>query len=441
MTKRKRAQRREVAEHRDSFNQWCRENLRKKEREHEEWIRHARDIYPKINRPALVELFDKDWSRSGVGYPNWFEIFARVLKSRKRKQEYKDRLRNLVLTICDKAPGVIILEYNICCVLLASEEWVRPLDKWKPKGKSRHTHYRSLIDHLLVRYPVPLHFYELVGANHRGWNGMSFFARVAGGEKITRCFDGSILKHPRIPMTKRMCHHLMQFEDEIDFLCCVRKAQVMALGGDEELAKKLSWSFLGREIFKDEEFWLSVIRWFCGQSEFDHNLIGPLLDYIKAKHDGDDGFSMKGRTIRSLARDMEEWHRQLALADKLTDLKFKQSGFREGTWELEGQHGGKRQKFVWTIREIMSPKVLHAEGRLMKHCVYSYARDIQKGTTSIWTLKRNEERMLTVEVLTNSKKIVQARGKCNRPPKKYELSVLGRWARENGFVMDVNRYW
>lgn len=126
---------------------------------------------------------------------------------------------------------------------------------------------------------------------------------------------------------------------------------------------------------------------------------------------------------------------------KLTRFNFKSSGFNEGAWEMEGQHGGKRQKFVWTIKELMTSEDLHAEGKTMKHCVYSYASDIQKGSSSIWSLRRNEGRLLTVEVLKRTKKVVQARGKCNRPPKKYELSVLGRWAKENGLVMDVNKYW
>ena len=49
--------------------------------------------------------------------------------------------------------------------------------------------------------------------------------------------------------------------------------------------------------------------------------------------------------------------------------------------------------------------------------------------------------MLTVEVLKGSKRVIQARGKYNRAPKKYEMNVLNRWARENGLGMDVNKDW
>ncbi len=441
MARRQHAQGCDKAEHRDYSGQAWREALRKEKQEHEEWVRHTRDTYLKINRPALVELFNKDWSRSDVGYPEWFEKLAKVLASPKRSQEFKDRLRYLVFNIFDRVPGLIAREYFVCLILIASEDWVRPLDNWKPGGKSRYSHYKSLIDHLFVKYPVPKLFYLLAGTHHRGWNGMAFFVRVARGEKVAKCFDGSILKHPRIPMTKRMCHHLMLLDEEADFICGVRNAQAMALGGGKELARALGWTFLGRGILKDEDFWLTVTRWFCEQPAFDHSQIGPILDYIKNRHEADIGFSMKGRTVRSLTRDIEEWHRQLAMAEKLTRFNFKASGFNAGTWELEGQHGGKRQKFVWTINELMTSKDLHAEGKTMRHCVYSYAEDIQKGTSSIWSLRRNGARILTVEVWKGGKKVVQARGKCNRSPKKYELNVLGRWAQENGLVLDVNRFW
>jgi hypothetical protein len=146
---------------------------------------------------------------------------------------------------------------------------------------------------------------------------------------------------------------------------------------------------------------------------------------------------MKGRTIRSLTRGMEEWHRQLAMEKSLYGLRFEPSGLSEGIWELKTRHGAGAGKIIWTMEEILCSKELQEEGRLMKHCVYSYTTTISKGICSIWSLRVEGQRALTVEVDHGARKIVQARGKCNRPAKPAEINLLLRWARENRLEVGI----
>lgn len=71
----------------------------------------------------------------------------------------------------------------------------------------------------------------------------------------------------------------------------------------------------------------------------------------------------------------------------------------------------------------------------MRHCVSSYAQSCAAGRCSIWTLELETdegiEKHLTIEV-QGSGTIVQARGKCNAPPKPKGRDVLTRWAEQEG---------
>jgi hypothetical protein len=73
----------------------------------------------------------------------------------------------------------------------------------------------------------------------------------------------------------------------------------------------------------------------------------------------------------------------------------------------------------------------------MGHCVGTYARSCAIGHVSIWSLKvteawGQESRLLTLEVWSQTRQIVQARGKFNRAPGRRELAILGRWNESGG---------
>jgi hypothetical protein len=73
----------------------------------------------------------------------------------------------------------------------------------------------------------------------------------------------------------------------------------------------------------------------------------------------------------------------------------------------------------------------------MRHCVAIYAESIASGGCSIWSLRRDGNRALTIEVDNKRRRIVQAKGKCNRRPEDWELRIVERWARENAMKMTL----
>jgi len=90
----------------------------------------------------------------------------------------------------------------------------------------------------------------------------------------------------------------------------------------------------------------------------------------------------------------------------------------------------------WTILELLNSDALYAEGRAMRHCVYTYSNRCRRGETTIWSLRlrveEGEKRMATVEVDPRKRAIIQVRAKCNARPGPRTVEILRKWAnREN----------
>jgi PcfJ-like protein len=150
-------------------------------------------------------------------------------------------------------------------------------------------------------------------------------------------------------------------------------------------------------------------------------------------------FSVKGRTLASLTRQVQAWHVELAKYGNVDDTVFGKSGFKKGTWEFAKvtRKGAYYDRAVWSIAEILTARDLAEEGRRMNHCVYSYRRLIEEGKISIWSLTKDSEPMLTVELDHQAQAIIEALGKHNRLATAPELNVLKHWAQENSLAVRV----
>ena len=95
----------------------------------------------------------------------------------------------------------------------------------------------------------------------------------------------------------------------------------------------------------------------------------------------------------------------------------------------------KKENFkCWTIRELLTSKELHTEGRRLRHCVATYVSSCAQGDCSIWTMEMESfthvEKLLTIEV--RKRLICQIRGKYNRLATEKERKVIQRWAEQAG---------
>jgi hypothetical protein len=228
-----------------------------------------------------------------------------------------------------------------------------------------------------------------------------------------------------------MLHHITQVRGVHTLIAAIRESQVIGLGGSPRLSRAIRDSFLGQQTTQDH-FWFTVIQWFCNQGMLDPRQVQPILDYIRYERTlpRDVPWTIKGRTVTSLMRGMAAWHGELARVKKLKGKNYTPSGYQPGKFEFKK----KKTTDIWTIQEILSSKELAAEGRVLRHCVYSYGWSIDKGRVSIWTMRLNDERVLTIELVNESGKVALVRGKANRMSTTAEKNVIQRWKTLNGLL-------
>jgi hypothetical protein len=87
----------------------------------------------------------------------------------------------------------------------------------------------------------------------------------------------------------------------------------------------------------------------------------------------------------------------------------------------------------WTAQKLTTPDQLAREGDVMQHCVGSYSGDVEKGRTTIYSLRDKHGRPhVTIEVKND--RFVQIQGKQDTPPAKQYVPYVDEfkeWAEEN----------
>jgi hypothetical protein len=314
---------------------------------------------------------------------------------------------------------------------------------WVPRGRGRDTLFRSLAEHQLARYPVPSFLWNVFFDPYVEELVPLVVHVAAGGSLFAYVRDN----HFAIPLTRRMCHELLSTAFRGSFLQAIRRVQVRSVGGDDRLLHVWWRTRVAQRIgtHDDEGFWLGVLRWLARASMLDPARVGPLVDFLAYLRERDASFSMAGRSVAALLRGMEEWHRNLVREELVRGTVFQPSGLEPLELDVKQRDPtGAVHRGIWRIGEILSSKDLLDEGRRMNHCVSSYARSIENGQTSIWSMTLENGRgptghwaVLTIEVRNELRRVVQARGRFNRPATKAEHEILVRWAGLNGLTIVV----
>lgn len=315
--------------------------------------------------------------------------------------------------------------------------WIRDFEDWKIKSHNRFKQFNSLINHLFAKYEVPAF---VTNAFLRGdQNVHKLFIHIGQGYSV-RKFKGLPL-----PMTKRVAHHFMQASEDCSIREAILWAQSIAMGANPALAQA-SRASLRDMSAAHLPFWQTVIQFFIDNPDLKAGQFGPVVDYIRflkyererlirpggrveIKGPEKPNFSMKGRNPQTLLKLVEKWHQKLARRSGISQLSWSPMGPNEAHY-TEGLAQNRNLK-VWKIIELLNGKELAAEGRALNHCVASYAQKCMRGKSSIWSMYCNGERVLTIELLSVNKIIVQIRGKRNRAPTPRELRIVRRWAAAN----------
>ena len=318
--------------------------------------------------------------------------------------------------------------------------WVRPLDNWKPKSKSLDQRFSELVHHLFDQYGDVPRFMDSVwlrtdnaSSPYRDW-----FVQLGQGRNIRQ------LQTP-VLLTKKMAHHFMRAPKNYTVEQALRWGQLSSLGAGEPTIRAINATQIGRS-FDNEEFWITVLRFFARSSMLDPRQIGPIVDYLhnqkfvpvdvsvapglwRTEPPPQPGLSLTNRTVDGLLRNVEEWHRSLGNVGWLSNERYAEAAY-QGFTNVKKINGKKVQ---WSIRQLRSAKDLQIESRDLRHCVASYHMSCLKGNCTIWNLSvcnddETHQRLLTIEV-TRLGMIVQCRGLANRDPKPQERSIVEAWAK------------
>jgi hypothetical protein len=354
------------------------------------------------------------------------------------------KLRELFGPVAQRAPRLICADTLAALELVAEADWVRPPSTWQPCGKSQNRLFRSLAEHVVARFPMPPFLWTSFLANEDAPALARIAVHVGAGGSLYQAVRSGLMS---VPLTRKMCHELMSRGGETRFLDAVRRVQVKAAGGDARLFRTWIATRAGRRLHAraGEEFWQTVLAWFSANPMLPQAEVAPLVDYIEHRREEAPDFSIKGRSVLAMMREMRQWHGQLAREKAASGHSFSRSGLQPMDIDRSRRDvRGNRVVEIWHFREILDPKTLADEGRTMSHCVYSYARRIESGECSIWTLTLEDNtghwRRLTIEVRPSLRQIVQARGRFNRLPEPRDILALDAWASRNKLQVSVGRW-
>jgi len=348
--------------------------------------------------------------------------------SSKSKVIEKTILKDVFIHL-DKYSLLISNEDSIQAVfnmVLFRAHWRKDIFKWKPSSNRDTAQLDELAFYLFCQYPVPdflyKAFYEKKNMQYIIW-----FMHIGTGKKVKE------LINVPIAFTQKMGHYFLQSPWKFSIPEALRWAQVKGLGGDDKLAERIVYSWIGNKNYDDEDFWEAFMRLLINGGMFNHDKLTELIDYVRESKRENRNYSLKGRTLQSLIRQSDEWHKNATL------IKGNQIWNSCG---LDSYRAEKKEEVI-VLEELLGSKLLANEGRAMKHCVGSYVSYCVTGKSAIFSLRKYsfglmEERLATIEVNLSLKRVVQAKAKMNAKISDEAKKHLDIWAKKQGLF--VNPY-
>jgi len=313
-------------------------------------------------------------------------------------------------------------------VVLFKPFWIRSADSWTGKGKS------SLINHLFVKYPVPDFLivawgkFQAAAEEKFKWQRWLIILGQGGSLKLV---PGKTLRKMQQYLFEVPWHELPETQPSPGIACLY--AEVRRIGGDVCIWKWLTqhpaFAIDPTEVLDENfhAFWFETVNWIIRhRDQLLEEICEKVLDWsiheitrltaIGMK------FTWKGRTFEATCRSSHEFQRRIIFAGgyyaQYTSLKWQSHSWDWSITEGESE---------WKIRELTSGVELVYEGKAMRHCVASYARRCAAGFSSIFSLTRNEQPSLTLEINPGTSTLIEARGKRNRAATSEEQQIVNLW--------------
>jgi hypothetical protein len=300
--------------------------------------------------------------------------------------------------------------------------WVNDIFGWKPASKKAALQFKELAHYLFCWYDVPEFLYKSFYETNLLF--VKWFIHLGTGGRVIE------MEGIPIPFTKKMGHYFTQAPSKMAVTEALRWAQVKGMKGDEKLAERIAYSWIGTKPFEDEAFWESFLHLMLLGGMFNYNKLTELIDYVRVTRRENPEYDLKGRTLQSVIRQSDKWHGQY--------VNVKGNWF----WQSCGIEGFKmnRKTEIIKLEELTEAKKLVEEGWAMKHCVASYTQYCAEGRSAIFSLRKYADGLLkeilaTIEVNIFLKKIVQAKARMNKPISEEAKKYVESWAAKNALAL------
>jgi hypothetical protein len=188
--------------------------------------------------------------------------------------------------------------------------------------------------------------------------------------------------------------------------------------------------------------------------------LDDICDFVLSKIERDDSrkektqaFSFSGRTLRSVMALMHQWHTDILGEFEATDIVndaelpgfLKRTNYRHCKWYGMGieNYTHETDNCTWVISELRTSVSLFTEGQRMKNCVSYYTQRCVDGECAIFNVScRDKKRAITesaatLEVHPATKRLIQAKAKCNAGVTDPAMNVITQWAKDSGITVDL----
>lgn len=348
-----------------------------------------------------------------------YECFSRLAS--KNRSVDRAMLKN-VLIYLEKYSSLIKSEDYIHAVynmVLHRAYWKKDIFEWKPSSKANDGQLNELICYLFCDYAIPKFLFKAF-FEKENMSFISWLIHIGTGKRIKD------LSPMPIAFTQKMGHYFLQAPVKFNITEALRWAQVKGMNGDDRLADRIAYSWIGTKPFDNEEMWESFIRILVSGGMFNYDKLTELIDYVREMKRENRAYNLKGRTLQSLMRQSDEWHKKAVL---IRGAQF---------WNPSGINGYKaeyKQEMIKLV-ELSGSKLLADEGRTMKHCVGSYSYHCVSGKTAIFSMRKYlmgvlTDTLATIEVNLSMRRVMQAKAKMNRKITDEARKHLNVWADKN----------
>jgi len=319
---------------------------------------------------------------------------------------------------------------------------MRTPNEWEPKTYSLYRQRLSYLQWVLCKYHVPAFLLDtFIESVNRGnvyevQNQDMFreWAQLVGT-------GGSLYKNAKGLLTKKECHHFLNFKGG-NVVANIWRARCVRAKLNARFTNQIVSTLVNSNVMLDAAQWIEFID-FVGknQEEFEVNALIEIMDFIRVQW-AQQIRTLKDRTVSSLTRMSNEWHQVMSRTKTRGGSVVTWPGLGIGDWHVVY----KDDPTYWFITEILDSRDLYTEGNKLRHCVGSYTHLCTEGRTHIFSLRHKDYadattfyRHATIEVQDNQ--VHQARRRMNRPLTSQEKTVMRRWASENNITIHNLVFW